>query len=280
MLSRSNGWVLSRRIDGSAARDAMGPYPLFFCQSWQRLVDDLADLSADLVSVVLVTDPFGEFDQPMLDRCFDRVTGFKEHYVADLAGDPAAFVSASHRSRARRALRDVEVTVSEDPSEHLEMWDALFADLCRRHAVTGIRAFSRRAFEHQLTIPGLVMFEARRGHDIVGLDLWYEQGDAAYGHLAAFSDVGYEVGASYATKWTMLQHFSERVRWVDLGGTPGLTAATGDGLAMFKAGWSNTTKPVYLCGRVLQPSVYEDLSRRRGSAASTYFPAYRLGEFE
>ena len=62
------------------------------------------------------------------------------------------------------------------------------------------------------------MFEASAGGDVVGLDLWYVHGDVAYGHLAAFSDLGYGLGASYATKWAMLHHFSGRVRWVDLSG--------------------------------------------------------------
>ena len=271
-LPSCDGWILERAIADSEHRDAMGPYPLFFCHDWSRLSGDLSDLASRLVSVVLVTDPFAEVDPATLDETFDRVVRFKEHYVVELDRTPEEFVSASHRASARRALREVDVRPVDAPLERLEIWQNLFANLSRRHSITGIRGFSHRAFELQLALPGMVMFEATAGRDVVGLDLWYQQGEVAYGHLAAFSDRGYELSASYATKWTMLHHFTGRVRWVDLAGTAGLTGRADDGLAMFKSGWSTGTRPVYLCGSVLQPEVYDALSRNTSSAETTYFP--------
>jgi GNAT acetyltransferase-like protein len=276
-LPRCDGWILERPIGENAHRDAMGPYPMFFCRDWTALGNDLADLAERLVSVVLVPEPFAAAGVDTLRGAFEHVVHFKDHYVADLEQTLDSFVSKSHRTRARRALRTLDVAVCEQPSNRLDDWMRLFANLTQRHSITGLRAFSREAFEAQLKVPGLVMFEATKDGDVVGLDLWYVQGDVAYGHLAAFSDAGYELGASYATKWTMLQHFVGAVRWVDLAGTAG-AHATDDGLAAFKAGWSTGTKPVYLCGRVLQPAIYAELSRERGAGDTTYFPAYRRGE--
>jgi len=256
----------------------MGPYPVFCCADWSVLADDVAQLAGELVSVTLVTDPFGEVDPATLHAGFDRVVRFKDHYVAELDRPPEQFVATSHRRGARRALRAVDVAVCEHPADHLEIWLELFANLSRRHAITGLRAYSRQAFEAQLRIPGLVMFQASVGDEVVGLDLWYQQGEVAYGHVAAFSDVGYQLRASYATKWTMLRYFYERVRWVDLTGTAGASDDHDSGLAQFKAGWSTETKPVYLCGRILQPARYEDLTRQRGARETNYFPAYRQGE--
>jgi len=54
--------------------------------------------------------------------------------------------------------------------------------------------------------------------------------------------------------------------------------AADDGDATFKAGWSNGARPVYLCGRVLQPAVYEELSRQSGAGDTRYFPVYRHAE--
>jgi GNAT acetyltransferase-like protein len=277
-LARCDGWLLRRPIGDTPYRDAMGPYPLFFCRDWSRLGEDLSDLAADIVSVVVVTDPFAEIDPATLARCFDRVVAFKEHYVVELDRPVELIVGRSHRANARRALRSVTVEVRECPWERLDDWERLFANLARRHAIDGMRGFSHRAFDRQLRIPGLVMFEASAGGDVVGLDLWYVHDDVAYGHLAAFSDLGYDLGASYATKWAMLHHFSGKVHWVDLGGTA-QGRGTGDGLASYKRGWSTGTKPVYLCGRALQPERCDDLVRRRGGGRTSYFPAYRDGEF-
>jgi hypothetical protein len=279
LLPLSEGWILQRRIGRTEFYDAMGPYPMFFCRDWSRLGDDLAALTTDLVSVVLVADPFARQSVDRLEGTFDHVVRFKDHYVAELSERPERFVRPSHQAHARRALRSLRVEAYERPWEYIDDWVRLYANLTARHSISGLRAFSRTAFETQLKTPGLVMFGASVDDEIVGLDLWFVQGDVAYGHLAAFSDLGYELRASYATKWTMLDYFMGRVSWVDLTGSSGVTVGEMDGLALFKSGWSTTTKPVYLCERILQPETYEALAEQRASSAGTYFPAYRSGEF-
>ena len=278
LLPRSGGWLLRRPIAGSAFSDAMGPYPLFVCREWDGLAEDFASLAPEIVSVVVVTDPFADLSPPGTSGAFDRLRPFKDHYVADLDRPPSSFVRPSHRAHARRSLRSVAVEVCETPWLLLDDWVRLFANLSRRHSISGLRSFSRRAFELQLKLPGLVMFRASAQGEVVGLDLWYLQGDVAYGHLAAFSDLGYRLRASYATKWTMLNHFWGRVRWVDLTGSPGTSAREGHGLAAFKSGWSNGTRTAHLGERVLQPAIYDDLVRGRPGRRPEYFPAYRAGE--
>ncbi len=278
-LPRSRGWILRRRIEGSEHSDAMGPYPLFLCRDWSRLGDDLSDLALELVSVVVVTDPFAGLDESALTTAFDQVTRFKDHFVAELDQAPELFVGRSHRYHARRSLRSVVVDVCEHPGDHLQDWLRLHANLSRRHGISGIRAFSAHAFDEQLKIPGLVMFRARAGGEIVGFDLWYVQGDVAYAHLAAYSELGYRLRASYATKWTMLHYFWDRVRWVNLAGMSGTAPKESDGLAAFKRGWSTGTKTTYLCERILQPDVYTALAEDRNAQATPWAPAYRAGEF-
>jgi len=278
-LPLSGGWLLQRRIGRTDFFDAMGPYPIFLCRDWSRLDEDLSSLATDLVSVVLVADPFARQSGDDFEQTFDRVVRFKDHYVAELSQPPEAFVRPSHRAHARRALRSLEVDVYDRPWEYIDDWVRLYANLTSRHSISGLRAFSRPAFEKQLKTPGLVMFGATAGDEIVGLDLWFVQGDVAYGHLAAFSDLGYELRASYATKWAMLNYFMGRVSWVNLTGSSGISVGEMDGLARFKSGWSTTTKAVYLCERILQPEIYESLAGERPTSTEGYFPAYRSGEF-
>lgn len=276
-LAGAEGWLLERPIPGSDLRDAMGCYPLFCCGQWDRLGADIDALGTDLVSVVLATDPFCPVGLDELARTFDSVISFKEHFVADLDAPIEQIVKRSHRATVRRAQKTVAVSVCLEPWRHLDRWVELFENLKARHAIGGLRAFSRAAFELQLRVPGMVMFEAWSGDELVGLDLWYEQGDVAYGHLVAFNEAGYAARASYATKWAVLEHFRGRVRWVDLGGGAG-GADADDGLTQFKRGWSNATRTVFLCGRILQSDAYERLAVARGATDTTYFPAYRSGE--
>src|SRR5229473_8652620 len=78
LLPRSGGWILERRIPGCQERDAMGCYPLFACQHWSQLHADLDEIGSELVSVTLVTDPFGGYQEGLLRQCFpDQVVPFK-----------------------------------------------------------------------------------------------------------------------------------------------------------------------------------------------------------
>lgn len=276
-LPECGGWVLERPIPQTPDRDATGCYPLFCCLDWSRLRDDLENAGRQWVSLALVADPFAEVAPPALERCFDVVRPFKERFVADLSKPAEQIASTHHRHYAMKALQKVEVTICPEPLHYLDEWTALYDNVIRKFSLTGIRAFSRRAFERQLAIPGLVMFRAAAARETVGLDLWYVQGDVVYGHLAAYNARGYDLRASYAVKWEVLRHFSGTARWLDLGGAAGAAADANDGLAQFKRGWSTGTLQTYFCGRVFDRDRYAALSS--GLPETTYFPAYRRGEF-
>lgn len=277
-LPQCNGWLLERSIPDTKWKDAMGAYPFFCCDDWRRLGDDLDKLRSRLISVVLVPEPFGHFELDLLKSSFDRVAGYKEHYVADLDNPIEQIVKRSHKATVRRARNKVDVNICPHPWEYLDQWSELFANLARRHNIEGIRAFSKEAFAQHLRIPDLVMFEARAGNTTVGLDLWYVQGDVAYGHLVGFSDRGYQLRASYATKWEVLNYFRGKVRWLDLGGVPDSHKGANQGLAHFKEGWATGRKTVYLCTRIFQHQKYEELCTATRTHNSDYFPAYRDGE--
>jgi hypothetical protein len=197
-LPRSGGWVLERSIPGSQARDAMGCYPLFVCQDWRALESDLDELQG-LVSLSLVSDPFGDYDEDVLRRCCpDVLIPFKPHFVTDLSRPIDDIVSRHHRYYARKALERVSLERCETPEAHLDDWIALYGHLIARHHLTGIKAFSRAAFAAQLRMPGLVMLRATCEGATIGAHLWYRQGDVAQSHLAAVSARGYELMASYA----------------------------------------------------------------------------------
>jgi hypothetical protein len=282
-LSRSGGWALRRSIPGSSRYDLIGPYPFFFCKDWHGLPDDLTEVGDNAVSFSVVTDPFAELDITFLKSCFELTLPFKQHYIADLSQPAETFVSKSHQETVRRASRKVDVMLCTNPAALLRVWLEFYSNLTKRHGITGIRAFSERAFALQLSIPGLIAFEARESATgaLVGLDLWYLQGDIAYGHLAAFSDRGYELRASYATKWHVLNYFRHKARFLNLGAAAGVSAETPakNGLAIFKRGWSTETRVNYFCGKILDPSAYAQLVRANNAEDVSSFPAYRKGLF-
>jgi hypothetical protein len=279
-LRHSGGWILERAIPGSDLRDGMGCYPLFACRDWRGLALDLSTLAGHLVSLSLITDPFGNFTRDDLDRCFDFVAPYKQHYVTDLGADADRGPWKSHARNAARARKGVQLEVCSTPLEMLDDWIDLYSELRERHDITGIGAFSRRGFEKQLAVPGLVMLKASAGGRVVGLHLWYVQGDVAYGHLGATNARGYDLMASYALYSYAIEQLRGRARWLDLGSSAGAPDdETGNGLRRFKAGWATGTRQTYLCGRILQPEVYARLVAAMGIESTSYFPAYRHGEF-
>jgi hypothetical protein len=298
-LPRSGAWIIERAVGGDVpARDAMGSYPLLCCPRWGALAADLDELGAAgggagnddaLVSLVAVTDPFGEHTPADLRAAFvDHVAPFKDHLVADLSRPLAGFVSAHHRRYARAAARGLDVERCADPTLRLHDWCALYDVLVARHGITGVAAFSRASFAAQLQVPGVEVFRAAVAGETVGMLIWYRQEEVAYYHLAAYSERGYAARASFALFWASFEHFAAQgVRWLSLGAGAGLgaaptAAAAGsgsgsdeDGLVRFKRGWATGTRPTYLCGRILRPRLYAELVRARGVRPTSFFPAYR-----
>lgn len=281
LLPHCRGWVLKRSILNTTLHDAMGCYPLFACEDWSQLKTDLQEVSEELVSVSLVTDPFGDFDEVYLRECFpDLVKPFKEHFVVDLSQPLESFVHQHHLRNARNALRNVEVERCAKPLDFLNDWTRLYDTLIERHNITGITAFSRESFAQQLAVPGIVAFRAVEHDNTVGMLLWYEQNERAYYHLGAYSQRGYETGASFALFDHALRYFcSQETKLLNLGAAAGSYGAD-SGLTRFKQGWSNGIRTAYLCGRILARGEYEQLVAATHTGSSDYFPAYRLGEFK
>jgi Acetyltransferase (GNAT) domain len=272
-LPRSGGWLLRRVVPGRRYEDATGPYPLFACRDWAELPFDIDALGDDLVSIVLVADPFAD-NSDVLKRSFPHLRRFKEHFVVELSRFQGP--TPHHRRDARRALREVTVERCDPPAAFLDDWLGLYRQLIERHAIEGPATFSSGSFRTQFDVPGLVVFRASQNGRTVAMALWLIQDPVAYYHLAASNQAGYRTGASYALMWHAIENFRGRVEWLDLGGVPGLSDSAAGGLRSFKEGWSTGSRWAYLCGRVLNEERYAALAARSMKPSDrTYFPAYR-----
>ncbi len=278
-LPGCQGWILEREIPGTAYHDAMGLYPLFFCDNWESLIGDLEVLKNQFVSLSLVIGPFSRFPHEEYGQYFEIFRPYKDHYILDLSLPLNDTVSKGHRRSARRALRNLEVEMMVSPDIDLNEWVQLYGDLISRHQIKGIRAFSNNSFEKQLSIPNTIYFRVIHTGNVVGGNIFFLQDDVAYAHLSAFSDEGYKLGAAYAVKWFALQHLSQFVRWVNFGGPTGNNQEQLTGLDYFKMGWSNQTGKSYFCGKILDIDKYTEMVNKRKGFDTTWFPAYRQGDF-
>ena len=275
VLPRSAGWILERSIPDSPFRDSMGCYPIFSCADWSKIHLDFEDIGDELISLSMVPDPFGNYDLAYLWESFrDIVIPFKQHYVIDMERPIADIVSRHHRIAVRKANEKIQTEVCLEPLSFLDEWVVLHQNLVAKHGITGVRAFSKRAFEKQLSTPGLVALLAKHHDEIVGAQLWFQHTNVAYGHVLAFSDLGYKLGASYAVYWFALNYFSGKVKWCDIGGVAGNKDSAASGLHKFKEGWSTDRQTAYFCGRILNSSRYKELVAN-SPPTTNFFPAYR-----
>lgn len=279
-LPASGGWLLVRTVPGSSGQDAMGCYPLFSCNDWTRIHEDMEEIKNDLVSMVIVSDPFAKVSVEYLTTHFDIVKPFKEHVVVDLEADWASLVKKNHRYYARRSLKKMDVEIVFQPERLLNEWVELYQNLIYRHNITGIRAFSRSCFENQLKLPGLfvVVGRSRDNNQVIGMHLVIVQGYNAYSHLAAYSKEGYGIRAAYGIYWETIRYLhSISCRLFDIGAMAGTSDSHENGLWAYKTGWSDYKIPVYLCGKILNIENYVSECRRSGLINNNFFPAYRNG---
>ena len=175
----------------------------------------------------------------------------------------------------------MEVNLVDNAEACVDDWVRLYQILVDRHELTGIKAFSKRAFAIQFKVPGLMIFRASRNGRTIGMHLWYLQSGVAYSHLGASDQEGYSLRAAYALYWSAIEEFKQNyardLRWIDLGAGAGAKENRTDGLSIFKRGWATAEKTKYFCGSILNRQAYEALTAGKMSDSS-YFPQYRADE--
>lgn len=291
----TGGHLLERAIPDCDRTDLMGPYPVFCCTDWAALGPAVAALeeagcagtgsvsgpvSLPPVSLTLVTDPFCPLDRDALAAIFDLCAPLHDHMTIDLARPLAP--SKHHRKKLRRA--DPTTRIEAGPADPAlgPAFAGLYAGLARKKGIGDLRRFDAASLEAQLAVPGAHLVTARdAAGTLIGADLFYLDGGVAYAHLSAYAARGYDLSVSYPMIAAAHAHFAPLARWIDLGGVPAGTAggsAEGGGVGHFKRGWTDLSRPTYLCGTVLDQAANDRLTAARAPGAE-WFPAYRAGEF-
>lgn len=268
------GTTVLKRACGMGHHDAIGTYPIAVLEPKCDLAAGLDRLSRmGLVSVVLVIENVLRPELRDLERTFDFARPFKRHYLFDRTVS-AAYSNRHHRYEVRRAARKVRVE-RLDLTAHLGQWSRLYRALVvRRGLADTFHAFPDRHHEVLARLEGVVAVGAFVEGRLVSCHLWVCHDGHAMSHLAASNEEGYASGAAYAVNDGSIELLAQ-CRILNFGGAAGADDDE-NGLARFKRGFSNTTAPSYLCGKILAAASYAELSRQAGVPTSApYFPAYR-----
>lgn len=272
-LPEWGGTVLARPIDAEW-RDVTGCYPLAVLEDRADIRAGMARLRAEnLVSAVLVVDDYWRPGLKELEEAFDFVRPFKTHYVLDRREGPLDY-SRNHRYKVNRALKTVRVEAF-DLVSRLDDWKALYDGLAKRHGLDGVHAFAARHHDTLAEMDGVTTVGGFIGDALVACHIWIRHEGHAHSHLVASSPEGYAERAAYAVNHASIEHLADCLT-INFGGGAGAEDGSDDGLARFKNGFCNTTARSYLCGKVLEPDVYDALAARAGVSSQTaFFPRYR-----
>lgn len=278
LLRYSGGWVLKRQIPGSENHDVAGLYPLFCCQNWRGLVEDIHELrDAGFISISAVIDPFHDVSQAFLEQCFpNKLVPFKQHYVVDLKGELNSIISSHHRRYVRTSSRCTDIEEVSSGRDLAHDWLDLYSMLCTRRQIQGgFAMFNNASLSAQLTMPGAVVLKASSRGVVTAMQIWVRNGEYVYYHLGAANEQGYKDRSSFALMWYALNKFKkEGASVADLGGGAGTKNDSTSGLARFKAGWSSEVRWAMFGGVILSLDKYFELSKGK---RDDYFPQYRGG---
>ena len=145
-LPKSKGWLIKREIPGTEFYDAMGTYPLFFCEDWEKLIDDINALSNELIALSLVIGPLEVFPLKEFQNFFDIFYEYRPHFLLDTQLPIEEVITTGRRRNALKALQEVKVENILSPEIDLDEWCYLYQNLIDKHQITGIRTFSRESF--------------------------------------------------------------------------------------------------------------------------------------
>ncbi len=281
-LSRSNGWLVPKIIPGSNEIDLSATNPFIICQNPDSLIHDFESLSDKYVALTVITNPIYEISKEIWSSYFkDLFVPFKSHYLVEI--EKYQFertVSQHHRYYSRKALKEAAITLAEKPIDYLDDFYYLYQQLLVRHDVCASNALSKKMLAQQFNVPGVKMFVARDDYGIQAISVWMQTQDVAFYHLAVSSETGYKKSFAYGTMKTAIDHFfGEGTRMLGLGGGNSIRTknkiAVNSGLQSFKAGWATLSTDVFLCGRILNPEIYNALTKSAVKTDSQFFPLYR-----
>jgi hypothetical protein len=257
----------------AGGKDASGTYPIAVLAADADIPSGLDRLKRrGLVSVTLVVDEFHGPTIEALRSHFTIVRPFKTHFVRLMS---KSFVySKHHRYEVKRALSKVTIEPI-DLNQHLSQWRDLYHSLVRRHGLTGLHDFAPKYFSMLSEMHGVTTIGAWLQDTLVSAHIWVDDGRRVLSHLAASSEDGYRCGAAYAVYDQSIRHFAE-ADVVILGGGSGTRDDPDDGLARFKRGFANNQASAYICGAILDPARYLEITQQQSpSPTSPFFPSYR-----
>ena len=275
-LKHCDGWLLRRQINDSRITDLSSPYPMFSCTNLSLITTDLAELDTTYTaSMVLRTDAFKEAEVVGALSGFDEVRPFKTHHIANLDQPWRSYARRTCRRNAASAQNSFEIRHVEQPANYAGLLSDLNKIILQRHNIPPSNLLSKEELALQLALPGVSLFEARNEQGTQALACFMEVGDYAYAYLLGATVESRRQSVIYGLYGYALDYYQDKIHAIDFGSNAGTSDNSDDGLSQFKRGWCNQTMTSYLCGKILNSNLYQELCDQHNFKKTSFFPAYR-----
>ena len=274
----NSGLSLIRRPIEGGYYDLTGVYPFSMCPKWSELPKDLPHIKElDAVSIVLITDPFCEVDARNALENWAHCSRYKNHYTINFHDDWRQQLGGKVRGICKQSLAAHDVNIVEPNQDWgIKFW-RLHQHLVEKHKISGMGNMTLSMLQQQLMAPGTLISTAENNGDLLGAMILMVNDDKCFWYLAATDARAYKAKTNYALIYNTLIHLEGLgIKWINLGGNAGEQDDESNGLSRFKNKWANEERYSLLCGDIINPKIYKQLSHSvKQDRENPYFPAYR-----
>lgn len=218
------------------------------------------------VSTTFVTDPMIPIEN---DPIFDYFKEYKTHYIIDYS-KPIKY--SNNHKRNIKNNKNLEMELLPKNSETADKFHGFYQVLKKKHGITGITDFNLETIYNHISHKNSYTFGVWENNKLIGSIITTTIDDRSYYHLGAYSERGYEIGASFSLMDHIISFYNKLgYKYFILGAGAGVDKAS-EGLVRFKKGFSNDTRKNYIIGYINNREKYDELSKGK---EGDFFPLYR-----
>jgi hypothetical protein len=259
--------VLKRRIPDTDLFDGVGPWPYRWITN-DGVIEDLVTGFRHLLTLSVVTHPGWVSSPALAAKAEFRL--LKQHYMFDPAKPRPSLSRRSHR-RVMDADKRGHFSAVSLVRERLKIIALYQALKDRRSLSGGLFDMPPSHFEAIAGLPNAAFFKVSDSEDIGAMACGIIVDDL----LQILHLVTTEHGLTWNASYLMMHGLQEYVRDHGLRLlTGGMPMAGSNGLAAFKAKWTNAFLPVHLLCIVNDHATTEKLKYNKTTSIE-YFPPYR-----
>ena len=261
--------------------DIVGPYPFVIFEDVKNelpqiksVIRKLDDNFVTLTLVLLFID-IGKIQQ-IIEMELDYFSFFKTYYSVKHSL-PLPTLNTNNRRNIIKARKHLIFEFSNKEDDIEEIYE-IYRSNVQAKSLDKTHDFNLEHFKYIIQFNDTIVSVVRNDNVIESFYIWVKVRDKLYNHhLSGSTYTGKTNSASHLCLWESIQYFHKTEIDLLLGSNSGSTNDPDSGLSRFKKSYSNFEASTYVCGVILNGSLYDELNIGIDKSLN-YFPLYRFNK--